>query len=134
MATIIDDERHCEVATSGEGRMLLDAAALETATGWVLKPEGLCRGEVCVPVRDRSGLEADGGLVDLAGVAAALGRPVVIDAARGVAALGTAAAAVAEQLRSLDAPDFTLPDLDDRMVSLSDFDRHKRLILAWSSW
>lgn len=133
MATIIDDERHTDVPSAGEGRILLDAAALEAATGWVLKPEGLCRGDVCVPVRDRSGLEVDG-LVDIAGVAAALGRPAVVDPARGVAALGAAATSVAEQMRSLEAPDFTLPDLDGSLVSLSDFDQRKRLILAWSSW
>lgn len=103
------------------------------ATGWTLKPEGLCRDDVCVPVRDRAGLLA-GDLLDVASAAAALGRPVVVDARRGIAALGVAAHTVAESMASLDAPAFTLPDLDGKLVSLADFERRKVLLLAWSSW
>lgn len=133
MATILDDEHRYEFDTSIGDRLTISSEALEASLGWVLKPEGLCRGDVCVPVRDRSTLVA-GDAIDVEALAAALGRPAVVDAARGVAALGTAATSVAEAMRSLDAPDFTLPDLDGRMVSLKDFDQHKRLILAWSSW
>lgn len=132
---IIDDARRTEVVGRVESdRVLVDAEALEAATGWRLKPEGLCRGDVCVPVRDRSGLVDGAGLVDVRAVATALGRPVVVDAHRGVAALGEAAASRAEQMRSLQAPDFTLPDLDGNPVSLHTFDRRKVLLLAWSSW
>ena len=67
-------------------RVLLDADALGELTGWQLKPEGLCRDEVCVPVRDPE-LAVDGA-VDVARFAAALARPVVVDAANGVVALG----------------------------------------------
>jgi hypothetical protein len=132
MATIIDDDRHHEIAATGD-RITLTAEELESVTGWMLKPEGLCRGDVCVPVRDRSGLVVDD-RVDLAGFAQALGRPVVVDPQRGVAALGRPAPAVAEEMASLRAPDFSLPDLDGTLVSLSEFARRKVLLLAWSSW
>ena len=55
-------------------RVLVDPASLEAATGWVLKPEGLCRGSVCVPVRDRDALVVDGA-IDVAAFAAALAAP-----------------------------------------------------------
>jgi hypothetical protein len=132
---IIDDSRHGDVdAHIDADRVLVEAESLESAVGWTLKPEGLCRGDVCVPVRDRSRLVTDNGLVDVEAVASALGRPVVVDAARGVMAIGEAADTRAEQMRSLRAPDFTLPDLDGNPVSLHTFDRRKVLLLAWSSW
>ena len=131
---IIDEGRRTTVNGTADGdRLLLDVDALEAATGWRLKPEGLCREDVCVPVRDRSGLVA-GELVDVAGFAAAMGRAAVVDAPNGVAAIGERAESRAEQMRSLQALDFTLPDLDGNPVSLHTFDRRKVLLLAWSSW
>lgn len=133
MATIIDDERHHELAADLGERMVVAPADFAAATGWLLKPEGLCREDVCVPVRDRSRLVVGDG-IDVEAAAAALGRPAVVDPRRGVAAFGAPAYEVADAMRSLDAPDFTLPDIDGRPVSLHDYDRRKRLLLAWSSW
>ena len=135
---IIDDARRSTVdavadTRGGANRVLLDVDALEAATGWRLKPEGLCREDVCVPVRDRSRL-VDGDLVDVAAFADVMGRPVVVDAANRIAAIGESAQSRAESMRSLQAPDFTLPDLDGNPVSLHTFDRRKVLLLAWSSW
>jgi len=62
-----------------------------------------------------------GDRIDIGAAAAALGRPVVVDSARGVAALGVPAPAVAEAMASLRAPDFSLPDLDGNLVTLADF-------------
>ncbi len=39
-----------------EGGPLIDAAALESALGWTLKPEGLCKDDTCVIVPDRAAL------------------------------------------------------------------------------
>jgi hypothetical protein len=64
---------------------------------------------------------------------------MVVDSTRGIAAIGTAAQSRAEQMATLDAPDFSLPRVsaganDGELVSLADFDRRKVLLLAWSSW
>lgn len=132
--TILDGERHTTVAAvRRDDAVCVDAADLEDATGWHLEPRGLCRGDVCVPVRDRDALvRADG--VDLATFAAVLGRPVVVDAAAGVVAFGEAAGGIAEQLRSLHAPDFTLPTLSGEPLRFSSLGRKKKLLLAWASW
>jgi len=124
---------HAVEATLANGRVFLSAAELERATGWAVKPEGLCRDAVCVPVRDRAALVSAAG-VDLAGFAAALGRPLALDLAEGVAALGTAAADRGAALASLAAPDFSLPDLAGRQHTLSAQRGKKALLIAYASW
>jgi hypothetical protein len=135
---VLDGNRSATVPYAvADGAAVIAATDLEGALGWTLKPEGLCRGDVCVPVRDKS--IAGAAHVDIAAVAAALGQPMVVDSSRGVAAIGTAAHSRAEQMATLEAPDFSLPrvsagDDDGELVSLADFDRRKVLLLAWSSW
>jgi hypothetical protein len=133
--TIVEPSRATAVdATLDGGRVLLDAAALAHATGWERKPEGLCRADVCVPVRDAAAVDGPGATVDLTGVAALLHRPLVVDADAGAAFLGEAAAERASALRSGMAPDFTLPDLDGRLHTLSDHRGTKVFLVAWASW
>ena len=124
---------HDVEATVAGGRVLLSAVELGRATGWTLKPEGLCRDAVCVPVRDRAALVGAAG-VDLAGFAAALGRPLALDLDEGLAALGTAAADRGAALASLEAPDFSLPDLSGRRHTLSEHRGKKALLIAYASW
>jgi hypothetical protein len=132
--TIIEEGRvHAlEAAIAGE-TVRVPPAALREALGWELKPEGLCRGEVCVPVNDAAALEA-GGAIDLAAFASALGRPLALDVAEGAAALGTAVADQAARLESLDAPDFRLPDLEGKLHSLSEHRGKKVLLVVYASW
>src|SRR5207244_1945021 len=132
--TLIDAERVATVdAVVDGGAIRLSPDALERALGWALKPQGLCRDETCVPVRDRSALvRADG--IDLEGVARVLGRPLAVDGAEGVAVLGASATDRAARLASMDAPDFSLPDLAGRLHSLRDQRGKKTLLIAWASW
>lgn len=134
MLTLIDGERrHAIGAQFADGRVQLDSADVEAALGWKLAPEGLCRGSVCIPVRDRASLVTRGGL-DLEVFAALLDRPLAFDTAERVAALGESAGDRAAALRTLEAPDFTLPDLSGRMHSLSDHRGKKVLLIAYASW
>ena len=71
---------------------------------------------------------------ELARRAEAAGRPVAIDQAERVAYLGVTAADRARALSSLEAPDFTLPDLDGRPHSLSQHRGRKVLLVAYGSW
>jgi hypothetical protein len=48
--------------------------------------------------------------------------------------IGESAVARRDALRSLDAPDFTLPDLDGTLHSLSQYRGKKVLLLSWASW
>ena len=138
MATVINDVAgaeiaHVEVEASLGDRWLMDPGAFEALTGWTLKPEGMCRDDVCAPIYQRDAVIADG-MVDLLGAAPVIGRSAVVDTKRGIAALGASAAARGEDMTSLRAPDFTLNDMSGQPVSLHSFERRKVLLLAWSSW
>jgi hypothetical protein len=117
-----------------DGRVLIDAAGLESATGWHRRPEGLCRGEVCVPVRDGARVDGPDATIDLAGVADLLRRPLVVDTEARAAYLGEAAQDRADVLRTQVAPDFTLPDLAGRSHTLSEHRGKKVFFVAWASW
>ena len=132
--TVIDEGRPIELEATVSGDAIrVSPQALAAGLGWELKPQGLCRGAVCVPVRDRSALLGSEG-VDLATLARLLERPLAVDVAEGVAVLGSAASDRAARLASLQAPDFTLPDLSGTHHSLSEQRGRKKLLIAWASW
>jgi hypothetical protein len=134
MLTLIDGERrHAIGAQIADGRVQLDSADVEAALGWKLARDGLCRGSVCIPVRDRAALVRGAGL-DLEALAALLDRPLALDAEERVAAIGERAEDRAAALATLEAPDFTLPDLSARMHTLSDHRGKKVLLIAYASW
>ena len=126
-----------ETATVGgrwvDGRPVVDGPDLATAIGWELKPEGLCRDEVCVPVRDRSTVEHDGG-IDVAAAAEAVGRAALVDEASGSVVIGRPSSLRQQALRDRQAPEFVLPDLDGVDRALSDLAGKKRLLVAFASW
>ena len=131
--TIIDDGRPVAVpARARDGAVRLSRGALAEAIGWALKPEGLCRDNVCVPLRGAALESGDG--VDLAGVARLLGRPLALDVAERAAYLGMSAGERGRALAALEAPDFTLPDLAGRLHSLREHRGRKVLLVAYASW
>jgi hypothetical protein len=135
--TILGDDEVTVDADLGDGRVLLSAPDLERATRWSLKPEGLCRGPVCVPVRDTP-LTVDDGRIDLVATASALEAPLVIDAEHGVVAFGEPAPLRRAALDDTAAPDFTLPrlggDHDGEPFTFSSIGAKKKLLVTWASW
>lgn len=115
-------------------RLLLDADALERATGWTLKPEGLCRAEACIPLPQDGSWQDQDGRVDVTAFARRAGRPIVHDDEHGIWAIGEPAEALDGTLASVQAPEFTLPDLDGGLHSLSDYRGQKIFLLAWGSY
>lgn len=132
--TLIEGERTHEVtAEVGVASATIAPAMVAATLGWKLESAGLCRGDVCVPVRDRARLVGARGM-DLVELARLLDRPLALDLAERVAVLGASAARRAGDLRSLTAPDFALTDLDGRVRRLSDEHGKKRLLVTWGSW
>jgi len=99
----------------------------ERIAGWRSKPEGLCRGERCVPFRS-----VDPAVVELGAAAEALAMPLVHDARHGLWALGAEAGGRA--LRSAVAPELELSDFRGGPFRLSSLRGTKVLLVAWASW
>ncbi len=108
-----------------------EAAAFEAASGWHLRPEGACKGDVCVPLPDEARL--DGGRVRVDVLAERLGAPLLHDEERGVYALGPATV-TGRALATAEAPELELPDLDGNPFRLSSLLGQKVLLVAWASW
>lgn len=138
MTTVLCDaaETVCQPARIEDGESLwLSPEDMSAATGWTLKPEGLCRGDLCVPLTSQrmTPLQKDGA-IDAAGFWRSQGHPVVHDEAGAVWVLGTSATERASALQSLEAPDFALPDLAGRSFGLSQYRGRKVLLATWASW
>ena len=132
MTTLLSAEGRIDVDTG----TWLDVDQMEALTGWQLKPEGLCRGDVCVPVpagREREFVDQDG-RVDAEAFWSHMHKPVAVSQDRDVWFFGEDAGTRNAQMASLDAPDFTLPDFSGELHSLHDFRRQRVLLITWASW
>lgn len=124
---LLDGTTTTEIPAAYDGdALLVGAADLLTATGWELKPVGLCRGDVCVPVP----------LPDpapLAAFAAALQRPLAVEvlADRVVAVLGEPGGSTVKV--GDVAPEVALSDVDGNAVAVTGTGR-KTAVVAWSTW
>jgi hypothetical protein len=106
----------------------IDRASFETGTGWQLKPEGACKGDVCIPLNPAPGLR-----VDVATVARQMGLPLVEDREHGLWALGPESIG-GRALTTAAAPELVLPDLDGNEFHLSSLRGQKVLIYAWAPY
>lgn len=114
--------------------MLLDQLAVsptdfEARSGWQLKPEGLCKGSMCVPAPDALN---DDGLLDASVLSEKLGMPLLTDDATQTHVLGPES--LGHALNTAQAPELTLPTADGNSFSLSSLHGRKVLLVAWASW
>ena len=136
MPTLLTDQGVTTVAGRADGDNLwLAASDAERATGWTLKPEGLCKGDICVPVpRNRAGEFVAGNEINIARFWRHMDLPEAHDASGDIWVLGESAQNRAARLQSLEAPDFSLPDLDGHAHSLAEQRGKKVLLVSWASW
>lgn len=125
--------RTSDTIVSPDGSFLLDPGDFAAQTGWELKPEGLCRGDVCIPVRDRDELVV-AGRIDVRAFASITRRPLALDEETGVAVLGVAAEDRAAERAAMHVDDFELSTIDGQPFRWSSIGRKKKLLFAWASW
>ena len=110
-------------------RLDIDAAAFELATGWKIKPEGACKGDVCVPL-DRSA----GAGFNVVATAERLGMAIVADTDAGLWSIGPASLG-GRSLTTAEAPELSLPDvLTGEDVTLSSFRGTKVVLASWAPY
>ena len=102
----------------------IDADAFRVGTGWEIKPQGACQGDVCVPL--------PGGFT-VARAAERLGMAVVRDAVHGITALGPSSLG-GRALQTAQAPDLSLRDLDGNVFHLSSLRGQKVVLVAWAPY
>ena len=110
-------------------------SALKNVSGWELKPEGVCKDEVCVPVPDarRQALIRDDQF-NLTEFARLIEQPVAHDENNAVWYFGPASWEWKSRLTSRLSPEFALPDLSGRVHALSELRGKKVFLLFWASW
>jgi len=108
--------------------LLIDAPTFAAASGWEAKPEGMCKGERCVPVPRR-----DDGLVDVGDFARRLDMPVVHDERHGLWSVGPEGAG-GKFLETAELPEIVLPDFNGNRFSVSSLRGQKVVMVAWASY
>ena len=129
MATVLTETgTHAVPAGGGLALTPEDAGRV---TGWTLKPEGMCRDDLCVPLPPAM---RQGDRIDVAAFWRHLGNPVAHDRAGETWVLGTGPQERRSALEGLEAPDFALPDLNGKVHRLSDYRGQKVFLTTWASW
>jgi hypothetical protein len=127
------------VASGGAIDLWITTADLTRATRFVIKPQGVCRDELCFPLpktRKTDFITKRGSVTwfNLSEFARLIKQPSAFDQKNEVWYFGARTAEQNGYLASLEAPDFTLPDLSGRLHSLRDFRGKKVLLVTWASW
>lgn len=102
------------------------AEQFAAATGWQLKPEGACKGEVCVPLGHT-------GEFDLVATAERLRMALVHDEDARLWALGPESLGD-RALVSAQAPELVLADHDGIEFRLSSLRGQKVLLVSWAPY
>ena len=110
---------------------------LPKATGWQMKPQGACLGDLCVPVPEHKREDwiadaEDWVWFNYSEFADLLGQKYVRDG--DVWSLGSIPEVRRMGLESAVAPDFELADRNGDVLKLSDFRGRKVVLFSWSSW
>ena len=135
ISVIVEQDTHevHPIPSNADG-LWLAASEVERVTGFTMKPEGLCKEAICVPVPRGAQSFVKDDAVDVAAFWRHLGNPVIHDESRETWVLGIGVQARGQALETFEAPDFTLPDLGGQPHSMSQFKGKKVFLATWASW
>ncbi len=139
-ATIVYEDVATEInpANVEPGQLWITTSDLTRATRFAVKPQGVCREELCFPLPKARKQEflresASKKWFNLLAFADLVHQPVAHDEGLSTWYFGLRSDQ-RQTLSSLQAPDFTLPDMQGKMHSLADFRGKKVFLVTWASW
>lgn len=106
----------------------VDTVSFERETGWTFKPEGACKGDVCIPLSAQPGAT-----MDAVSIARDMGLPVATNAAHQLSAIGPESIG-SRALTSASLPDIRLPDLNGNEFSIRSLLGQKIIVYAWAPY
>ncbi len=101
----------------------------EQGTGWQIKPEGACKGDICIPL----GGSTDSGTLDIEQIASLMNLPLVSEPDLDLWALGPDSIG-GKTLATAEAPNLTLPDLSGNLFELHSLKGKKVVVYAWAPY
>ncbi|MDK1025244.1 MAG: hypothetical protein QGD92_13565 [Gammaproteobacteria bacterium] len=136
MTIIINRERAHKVSANFEDHELwVERGDFQIVSGFTLQPQGFCRGDNCIPIPpNQEEIFIDSDCINLTAFAELTNSPLVSSNSKDEWFLDDSIDIRNNRLVSLDAPDFSLPDLSGMMHSLSDYAGKKILLVSWASW
>ena len=140
-ATVLYNERVVELDQTlpDATELWVKPEDLTRINDFVLKPEGACLDELCIPVlQDRDSdmyvTRQDQGWFNVTGLADKLQQAHVADYQDAIWSFGVMPLERQNFFNGGQAPEFALPDRDGNIVRLSDFRGKRVLLLTWASW
>lgn len=139
-ATIIYDDVATQInpADQQPDQLWITTSDLTRATRFEVKPQGVCRAELCFPIpkgRKQEFLRESSGKkwFNMLAFAQLVHQPVAHDEGLSTWYFGLRSDQ-RQELSSLEAPNFSLPDMNGKLHSLSDFRGKKIFLVTWASW
>ena len=108
--------------------LTLSKQEFQRGTGWEIKPEGACKGDICIPL-----MQNDNDSVSVEQAADAIGLPLVHEPGHGIWSLGPESIGN-RALVSAKTAELDLPDLDGNQFSLKSLLGKKVLVYAWAPY
>jgi hypothetical protein len=135
-AIVLYDDRVVTLRTIAQDAKQPDALWIGTrdlsaVNGFEVKPEGVCRADVCIPISNEM---LRGDAFNVSAFAKRIGQAVVADTDAGVWSFGEIPLLRGSFVEGRRAPDITVPDRAGRPVHLADLRGRKVLVVTWASW
>jgi len=133
-----DKATHVQHAKTHGADIWLTPEDLTRATGFELKPEGICKDELCFPIPPQTSTnivrtESGETWFNLRAFAQLVDQSVAYDDTASMWYFGQRSDERGG-LGALQAPDFTLPDITGKQHTLSALRGKKVLLVTWASW